>query len=96
MKALLISIPAEPAPQRFWTNLGPKTIEEILAELNKKGSRLNYGMLCHEAKDAVEDALMERDSVKETRARQAKKARDKKKWDDNKRAAAQRQDRRRR
>ena len=95
MKAKLIACTLIPEPQRHWTNLGPKTIEEILVEVAKPKSKLNYGMLSQEAKDLVEAHIVSKKLEEQAKTEAEAKKEQIERWRHNKALGARLQKRRR-
>jgi hypothetical protein len=90
MAAVVIAPPQGNEPQRFWTNLGPKTVEEILELCDSTKVFLNYGELAQEAKDAVEALLAKRDEEYESKADAEAREQKIRRWRQNKIDAARR------
>ena len=92
MAALLIALPQKEEPKRLWTNLGPKTVEEVIQLLNNP--RFNWSAMSYRDQTVVNLFLDEADAYAEDKARTAAKGLTKAqkiaKWQENKKLAAQR------
>lgn len=54
MNARIIAMSIAPEPERFWTNIGPKTFEEILADLLLgEKSRIRFWQLSEVLKERI-------------------------------------------